>query len=185
MSKTHSREVSLNMPSETEPVIVDEEPTKKEPKKLGDYYNNFMTKLEPTGLDLYMLMEFLVFFLSFWFLVGDDVRGVESMYLYMLNGFLVLDFFFRMLSLKIESVKREYWNHTLHCVLPLVMWLLAAFYKFDEVFGSNAIKVLNALLFAFMNLFVLMVILFKYLPLDKMCKKKETEEEQVDLELGN
>ena len=200
MSKPSSREISiLNQEIEQpEPEMKEEEkPTKRESTKPSELFDNFMKKLEPTGLDLYMLMEFFVFFLSFWFWVGeeDKVRNVDSMYLYMLNSFLVLDFFFRMLSLKIDSVKREYWNHTLHCVLPLIMWLLAAYYKFDNVFGSNPIKVLNALLFTLMNLFVVLLLVFKFVSMDKLqncLKKKETtvkpepepESEQNDVELG-
>lgn len=195
-------ELKVEEPNISEENIESKRETKFDIKKL-------QTQLEQTGFDIYMCFELLVFLLSFFFWVGEsddkDVRKSDSAYLYMFNSFLMIDFLFRMLSLKIESVVRNNWNHVLHCVLPLTMWLLAAFYKFDEVFGGDPIKVLNTILFAFMNFFVFLLLLSRFLDIDKVKEfikkmkekrnktndqnqdqEQEVEENaQIDVELGN
>lgn len=163
-----------------------EQPTRQEPKKKSDKLVETYEKFKENypQWDLYMIFELFVFMLSFFFWVGEskdkDVRGADSFYLYNINAILLIDFLFRMLSTTIESIKREYWNHVLHCIVPLIMWLMAAFYKFDKVFGSDPIKVLNALLFTMLNLFILVVIMLKFVSIDKikslMTKNKENGE---------
>lgn len=153
--------------------------------QLSELYQKFCERYP--NWDLYMIFELFVFLMSFFFLVGeskdDDVRGAESSYLYQVNTVLIIDFLFRLLSIEIESIKREYWNHVLHCILPLIMWLLAAFYKFDNVFGSDPIKVLNALLFTLLNVIVIVVIVLKFITMDKLkglCGKKEEQEQEPE-----
>ena len=143
--------------------------------------------------DLYMVGESLVFFLSFIFWASESNKDkfitrssiTSGAYLYYLNTLLILDFTFRLLSITIESVERKYWNHVLHCVLPLIMWLLAGYYGFENVFGSDAIQALNALLFTALNLFVVVIILMKFLTLEQvtgLCKKKPQENEENNIE---
>ena len=166
--KSQSPELSIHSEIKEPEINSKSEPEKKD--KLIELYSNFR-KNYPTW-DLYMICESFIFLLSFLFWVGEsqdkDIRGPDSAYLYTLNTILMIDFLFRMLSIKIESIKREYWNHVLHCIVPLIMWLLSAYYKFDEVFGSNAIQVLNALLFIIMNLFVLIIIILKFFSINKI-----------------
>ena len=178
----HSRSRSMSHKEEVnETREIEQNPTKKEDEnKMLDMYNKFFEKFP--NWDLYMIFELFVFVISFFFLVGEskdsDIRGEESDYLFQVNSVLLIDFLFRLLSIEIESIKRKYWNHVLHCILPLIMWLLAAFYKFDNVFGSDPIKVLNALLFTMLNLFIILVIIFKFFTLDNfknLCKKKDPE----------
>lgn len=195
MSRSQSRELSIKIDNSNNLEEKQEEkPTLAQKNNFMESYEMFSKKLEANGFDVYMLLELLVFVLSFFFWVGEsddkDVRKFDSLYLYDFNALLMIDFLFRMLSLKIESVKRENWNHVLHCVFPLVMWLLASFYKFDNVFGGDTIQVLNTILFTFLNVIVLLILLFKFVTLDQLkelCKKKEeNNEEQVnDVELGN
>lgn len=179
----HSRSRSMSHKEEVnETREIEQNPTKKEDEnKMLDMYNKFFEKFP--NWDLYMIFELFVFVISFFFLVGEskdsDIRGDESDYLFQVNSVLLIDFLFRLLSIEIESIKREYWNHVLHCIFPLIMFLLAAFYKFDNVFGSDPIKVLNALLFTFINLLVLLAMIFKLLTIKKFSnlfnKKKDPE----------
>lgn len=157
----------------------EQKPTPSSNKKtLTQMYQDFLVKYP--NWDVYMVFELFVFMLSFFFLVGDEGRGVDGFYLYQVNSVLLVDFLFRLLSIEIESIRREYWNHVLHCILPLVMWLLAAYYKFEEVFGSDPIKVLNALLFSVLNLFVICVIVLKFVTFEQIKEKFKKKEENVE-----
>ena len=188
--------------------IENQQPTR--PKKKGNLKrmmsNNFIHKIkECNSMDRYMVIELFVFLFSFLFLVADDkVDDIQSRsspveldvmsdglahkkWNFYFNGFLMIDFFFRMLSLKVESIDPKYWNHTLHCVFPLAMWMLAAYYTFDDVFEKEATGTLNILLFIAMNIGVIFVILSKYISISaekikekiKGCfKKKEQQNNQ-------
>ena len=169
------------------------EPTKVEQKSFKEKVESFNDKLYSTGFDVYMILELFTFVLSFFFLIADnkvdngqsafgsgesDVMSdglAHKKWTFYFNGFLMIDFFFRILSLKIPGMRREYWNHTLHCVFPLAMWMLAAYYTFDDVFEKEATGTLNILLFIGMNLGVILVIILKFVPLYKLqnCLKKK------------
>ena len=175
----HSRDVELEL-GPGGPVEDPQAPTRVSTTKttIMGLYEDFSERFP--NWDLYMVFELFVFMMSFFFLVGEsgdtDFRGPDSSYLYQINTVFMIDFLFRLLSINIDSIKREYWNHVLHCILPLIMFLLAAFYKFDNVFGSEPIKVLNAMLFTMVNFVVLVVIIMKVLTLEKvkeLFKKKE------------
>lgn len=160
-----------------------EVPTKDKKKKLNlsETYENFMENFP--NWDIYMILELLIFLFSFIFLAAEKMKDrniFASSYLFYINGMLILDFLFRMLSIRIKSIKREYWNNTLLCIIPLIMWLLAAFFQFDNVFGSDAIQVLNVLIFTILNLIVFIIVLLKFGTLEKfkgLCSKKKKEEE--------
>ena len=218
MSLENSRrsiEIAVENPSQNDMDIVidddNQQPTKSEPSSKYDKLNEYMDKLEKAfpNWDLYMLFEAFLFFMTFVFLAAEnddtDTRSFEHSYLYQVNSVFLVDFLFRLLSIEIESVKREYWNKALHCIIPLIMWLLAAFYKFDNVFGSNPVQVLNALLFAILNFAVLIMIISQFVSFEKlkqkfndhMEKRKQRREqkkrensqpgnpENNDIELGN
>ena len=162
-----------------------EVPTKGKKKlNLSETYENFMETFP--NLDIFMILEILIFFLSFVFLAAEKIKDrnfLASSYLFYIDGMLILDFLFRLLSIRIKSIKREYWNNTLLCIIPLVMWLLAALFQFDNVFGSDAIQVLNVLIFTILNLIVFIIILLKILTLEKikdLFKKKELDELKVE-----
>ena len=210
-----SIEIAVENPSQNDMDIVidddNQQPTKSEPSSKYDKLNEYMDKLEKAfpNWDLYMLFEAFLFFMTFVFLAAEnddtDTRSFEHSYLYQVNSVFLVDFLFRLLSIEIESVKREYWNKALHCIIPLIMWLLAAFYKFDNVFGSNPVQVLNALLFAILNFAVLIMIISQFVSFEKlkqkfndhMEKRKQRREqkkrensqpgnpENNDIELGN
>ena len=189
------QEINIEEPKE-------KEPTKVEQKSFKEKMESFNDKMFSKGIDIYMILELFTFVLSFFFLIGDnktdfDTSGFElevnsdalphKSWCFYFNGFLMIDFFFRMLSLKIPSMKRQYWNHTLHCVFPLAMWMLAAYYTFDDVFASEATGTLNILLFIGMNLGVILVIILKFVSLDKLknCFKKKKEENNMQNDLEN
>ena len=168
--------------------MVELKPTKEEKTKLEIFEEN----IKNSGFDIYMILELIVFVISFFVLVGEGgetkFRLSDSAFLYHFNSLLLIDFLFRMLSLKIESMKREYWNHTLHCVFPLAIWLLAAFYKFDDVFGSEPIQVWNSMLFTILNVLIILAIIFKFISIneikERLQKRKERREskEENDIE---
>lgn len=169
-----------------------QKPTKRGKKEIIDYYNDF--KDEYPNLDLYMILEMFVFLLSFIFWASQSSEDkfttdlISGAYLYYLNTILIIDFTFRLLSITIESVQRKYWNHVLHCVFPLIMWLLAGFYGFENVFGSNPIQVLNALLFTMLNSFIAIIILMKFLTLEqfkKLFKKRNQENQENENQENN
>ena len=175
-----SIEIAIEDPQGDMDVVIDDpeqQPTKAEPSSKYDKLTEYMDKLEKAfpNWDLYMLFEAFLFFMTFIFLCAEnddsDRRSFEHSYLYQVNSIFLVDFLFRLLSIEIESVKREYWNKALHCIIPLIMWLLAAFYKFDNVFGSNPVQVLNALLFAILNFSVLVVILSQFVSFSKIKQK--------------
>lgn len=141
------------------PMNINDNNNKTLDNKMLDIYNKLSDKFP--HWDVYIIFELLVFWLSFFVLLGDDIRGQAGLYLYQVNFLLLIDFFFRLLSIRIESFKRENWNTTLHCVLPLVLWLLASFQKFHDVFGSEPTQVLNTLIFTTVNFLVILVIVFK------------------------
>ena len=185
-----------------QPQQQNQQPTKKEVPIIEFYHKYF------GYWDLYMAFESFVFFLSFILLLADDntdpvvtattssftgfiiKNPYERDYLYHFNGILVLDFVFRLLSIDIEMIRRETINDILHFVLPLVMWLLAAFYHFDNVFGSNPVQVLNALFFVMLNLIVIVIILFKFVTMDQiknsmkrpMPRNQEQDNKEQDIE---
>ena len=179
----HSKsiEIAVEQPPQNDmDVVIDDiqhQPTKSEPSSKYDKLNEYMDKLERAfpNWDLYMIFEAFLFFMTFVFLAAEnddtDIRSSEHMYLYQVNSLFLVDFLFRLLSIEIESVKRKYWNKALHCIVPLIMWLLAAFYKFDNVFGSDPVKVLNALLFAILNFAVLIAILSQFVSFSKIKEK--------------
>ena len=178
---------SISMSNQEDPELgQDGLPTRasNDKKTIVGLYDDFCEKFP--NWDLYMIFELFVFMMSFFFLVGEskdsDVRGPDSSYLYQINSILIIDFLFRLLSINIDSIKRKYWNHVLHCILPLIMWLLAAFYKFDNVFGSDPIKVLNAMLFTMLNLVVFVVVVMKFLTLKQIkgLFKKDVVENNED-----
>ena len=131
--------------------------------KLIEYYKNF---------DLYMILELFVFLLSFIFLLFDDnnLLAYERNYLYHFNTILLVDFTFRLI-IKYQCINIEYisknWNDV-YFILPLIMWFLAAFYNFDNVFGSNPVQVLNILFFVILNLCILVVIILKFVSLTQI-----------------
>jgi hypothetical protein len=100
--------------------------------------------------DVVMVFDVFLFFLSFWILTfekdGDQVYAARA-WLWYFNTLFVVDLFFRLLSCRIESVKREYWNSTLPYMFTLILYLLAAYYDFDNVFGSKPTQGFNIFLF--------------------------------------
>jgi hypothetical protein len=182
---------SMSMSRKSEELQVIEIKNNKVPtkgkKKLNflETYENFMENFP--NWDIFMILEILIFFLSFVFLASEKIKDrnfLASSYLFYVVGMLILDFLFRLLSIRIKSIKREYWNNTLLCIIPLIMWLLAALFQFDNVFGSDAIQVLNVLIFTILNLIVFIIILLKFVTLEKikdLFKKKEKTEKTEEL----
>jgi hypothetical protein len=100
--------------------------------------------------DIVMVFDVFLFFLSFCILTfekdGDKVFGARE-WLWYFNALFILDLFFRLLSFHIESVKREYWNSILPCMFTLILYMLAGYYDFDNVFGSKPTQGFNIFLF--------------------------------------
>ena len=171
-------------------------------EKMEEFRNAMIERYNDSEVDMYMLVESFIFLLSFFFLIGEDNDSTPyagmlnaRMYLFYVNAIFMLDFFFRMLSMRIESFDPKYWTPAFNCVFPMIMWLLAAYFDFDYVFGGEAVQVLNLLLFLFMNILMVMLLVMKYVSLNRLkecfkCKREENNEPQEkrerndDLELG-
>lgn len=116
------------------------------------YLNNLVESFQKKfpQWDAIMIFDVFLFFLSFWILTfekdGDKVYSARA-WLWYFNALFVVDLFFRLLSFRIESIKREYWNSTLPCMFTLILYLLAAYYDFDNVFGSKPTQGFNIFLF--------------------------------------
>lgn len=116
--------------------------------------------------DLVMVFDCLLFFLSFWILATEkdvDLVYPARAWLWYMNALFILDLFFRLLSIRIESIKREYWNPILPCIFTLILWMLAAYYDFEEVFGSKPVQGFNIFIFLIYNLGVIGYILLSCL----------------------
>ena len=100
--------------------------------------------------DPVMAFDVFLFFLSFWILEFEEVKdrnyGARAWLWYFIALFM-LDLFFRLLSIKVESINREYWNWLIPCIFTPILYLLAAYYDFDDVFGSNPTQGFNIFLF--------------------------------------
>ena len=158
--------------------IKDNQVVTKYNKTFIERYHNFM--INYPNWDIYMILELIIFFFSFIFLVTEKIKDrnfFAGSYLFYINSILLLDFLFRMLSIRIESIKREYWNNTLLCIIPLIMWLLSAYYGFDNVYGGQPVQVLNVLIFIILNLIVFIIILLNLL---KKGKKEESDIEDIN-----
>ena len=102
------------------------------------------------SFDAVMFFDVFLFFMSFCVLAfekdGDKVFAARS-WLWYFNALFIIDLFFRLLSLHIESIKREYWNPVLPCIFTIIIWMVTAFYDFDDVFGSKPTQGFNVFLF--------------------------------------
>ena len=118
------------------------------PQSVVDIITNLRKRFP--SWDSVMVFDTFLFFFSFWILQfekdGDKNFAARS-WLWYVNALFMIDLFFRLLSIRIESIKREYWNHTLPCIFTLILWLSAAFYDFNEVFGSKPTQGFNIFLF--------------------------------------
>ena len=118
------------------------------PQSVHDNINNIRNRFP--SWDAVMAFDVFLFFLSFWILATekdvDFVFGARA-WLWYFNAFFIMDLFFRLLSLKIESIKRENWNHIIPCIFTLSFWMLAAYYDFESVFGSKPVQGFNIFIF--------------------------------------
>ena len=197
--KFKNNKMSTELSVKTEEPVDNKVPTKQEEsvcmKKMVDKYTKFEECMISKGFDTFMTYEVFVFIFSFLFLAGEDDLYPEMFasrsYLFYFNALLVLDFFFRLLSVKIESMKREYWNTAFACIFPMVMWLLAGYYEFDSVFGGEPVQVLNILLFLTMNLMIIGYLIYTYVSLNTFkkcidkCKKKDKQDNNEVMDIEN
>lgn len=127
--------------------------------------------------DLIYVFDFFLFFLSFWILGteknSDFVLGAREWLLYF-NALFIIDLFFRILSLRVEILDKNKWNHTLPCIFTLIFWMLAAYYKFDNVFGSKPTQGFNIFLFITYHIGMIIFIL-----LNKNSNHQNLEESNV------
>lgn len=104
----------------------------------------------PPSLDVVMIFDCFLFFLTFWIVAFEkdvDKNYAARSWLWYVNSLFILDLFFRLLSIKVESIKREYWNHIIPCLFTLIIWMLVAFYDFNDVFGSKPTQGFNIFIF--------------------------------------
>lgn len=125
-----------------------------------------LTKFQSTFpmWDIVMVSDIFLFFLSFVILVSEkssDVVYSAHAWLWYVNALFVVDLFFRLLSIRITSIKREYWNPILPCIFTICFWLLAAYYGFKNVFGPKPVQGFNIFVFIVYNLGVVLYILYK------------------------
>ncbi len=112
----------------------------------------FLTTLQNKfpNWDIVIVFDVFLFFLSFWILEfekeSDRNYGARAWLWYVIALFM-LDLFFRLLSIRVESIKREYWNWLIPCIFTPILYLLAAYYDFDDVFGSNPTQGFNIFIF--------------------------------------
>lgn len=122
----------------------------------------------PITFDIVMYFDTILFFLSFWVLAlePDDHEHHHHYsarnWLLIFNFLFIIDLFFRLLSFKVESLKREYWNPILPCIFTIIIWLMTAFFHFNHVFGSHPTQGFNTFLFIIYHIFLLGYIIKKF-----------------------
>jgi len=126
---------------------------------------NNVQKRFPTW-DLVMFFDMFLFFLSFWILAtekdNDKVFSARS-WLWYFNALFIIDLFFRLLSIHVECIQRKYWNHIIPCIFTLILWLLAAYYDFNDVFGSKPTQGFNIFLFLVYHICLSVYMVYSYM----------------------
>lgn len=113
-----------------------------------------------------MFFDFFLFLLSFLVMVCEkdiDFNVSARSWLWYFNTLFLIDLFFRLLSNKIEYIKREYWNDIIPYMFTICIWLYTAYLKFDNVFGSKPVEGLNIFLMIIYHIFLILYFVFNNL----------------------
>lgn len=126
------------------------QPAMVEQKNRGkEYVDAVLAKVNT--YDPFIMFDIFYLWVTWLFLVcqkDSDVSNSANFFAWWVSLVFLLDFMFRLLSVRIESMHARQWNHLWLCLFPILFSMLAALYDYEKaVYGNKPLQVWNALFY--------------------------------------